>query len=503
MSTTAMTQQGTVQCLALDFGASSCRLISVSFQDSRLTMRELYRMTNGPVKQGDHLVWPLDQLVQGTIEALCKAGAENEKYQSIAADTWGVDYILLGDDGCPIAPPIAYRDSRTDGLTERFIEDICPRDKIYAKTGIQFLPFNTLYQLYAQTLTEPEVLQKTKSLLFIADYFHFLLSGRATIEKTMASTSQMWNLRKNCWDKDLTAVMALPKGALADPVEPGSEIGQLTPELQKKTGLPALRVIAPASHDTASAVLAVPARGENWAYLSSGTWSLLGIEITDPITSREAMDANWTNEGGYANTFRFLKNITGLWIIQEIARNLEGRYSFGELAEMAQAEPGFITLINPDDPRFFSPESMITAIGEYSSQTGQPIPETPGALVRCAYDSLSLLYRKTLEDLRSLSGKQIDTLHVVGGGSQANFLNQMTASTTGLPVLAGPVEATALGNALVQFLTSGAIASLAEGRVHISNSFPIKHFTPKPIIGLEEVYSRFKTLVSIQPDGKD
>ncbi len=491
------------KCLALDFGASSCRLVGVSLEDNRLVMHEIYRMPNGPEKQDNQMVWPLDSLVTGTIEALKKAGEENTSYESIGVDTWGVDYVLLDDNKAIFAPPVAYRDSRTEGLLEQYTAEVVSREQIYAKTGIQFLPFNTIYQLYAQTLIEPDVLQKTGTLLFIADYFHFLLSGKVTIEKTNASTSQMWNLNENCWDKDLVDSLALPKTALPEPIEAGTEIGRLLPELQDRTGLSDIRVIAPATHDTGSAVLAVPASGENWAYLSSGTWSLLGIESDTPIATPEALQANWTNEGGYGNTFRFLKNITGLWIIQEIARALENRYSFAELAEMAKVEDGYVSLINPDDARFFSPDNMIDEIKNFCQQTGQKVPETVGQLVRCAYDSLSLLYRKTLEDLKVLSGKQIDVLHVVGGGSQADFLNQLTAASTGVPVLAGPVEATALGNALAQFLSTGAISSLAEGRAMIAESFGLKQFNPEPVSNFEEIYQRFMSLCLSQSNEKE
>jgi rhamnulokinase len=379
-------------------------------------------------------------------------------------------------------------------MIARFVNDRMPRERIYEKTGIQFLPFNTLYQLYAQSLAEPGLLARTRRLLFIPDYFHFLLSGTIAIEKTIATTSQMWNLHDSCWDPDLVDALALPSGAYSPAVDPGTELGMLSPALRDKTGLNTLRVIAPASHDTASAVLSVPAEGDHWAYLSSGTWSLLGVETKTPIICPDALNANWTNEGGYNGTFRFLKNITGMWIIQEIARNLGERYGFAELAAMAEKEPGFVSLIDPDDPRFFSPANMIEEITRYCRETAQVVPETPGSLVRCAYDSLSLLYRKTLEELCALSRKKIKTLHVVGGGSQADFLNQLTASATGIPVMAGPVEATALGNALAQFLTMGAISSLADARALIRRNFPVKRYEPDSIAGIDTAYHRFASL---------
>jgi len=484
------------QCLALDFGASSCRLIKIKLREERLLMNEIFRMANSPEKQGNSLVWPLDSLFNQTVEGLIKAGSEGERYSSIGVDTWGVDYVLLDKNNRPLSEPVAYRDERTSGMIEHFTARRFSKERIYEKTGIQFLPFNTLYQLYSQTLSKPELLGQTKHFLFISDYFHFLLSGAVTIEKTLASTSQMWNLQDSCWDSDLVDALALPAEALKPPIDPGTEVGCLSSTLCEKTGLDALRVIAPASHDTASAVLAVPAEDADWAYLSSGTWSLLGVERSTPITSREALNANWTNEGGYNGTFRFLKNITGLWIIQDIARNLGGRYSFAELASMAMDEPGFVSLIDPNDQRFFSPVSMIKEIGCFCRDTGQVVPETPGTLVRCAYDSLSLMYRKTLSDLCALTGKKIKVLHVVGGGSQADFLNQLTASATGIPILAGPVEATALGNALAQFLTTGVISSLTYARALIGNSFAVKRFEPQPVAGIEAAYSRFTALTS-------
>lgn len=491
------------RCLSLDCGASSCRLVRAELMDEALVMREIIRMENGPEKQGGRLVWPLERLFAHVVEGLREAGAEGERYDSIGVDAWGVDYVLLNENNRPLCPPVAYRDERTRGMIERFVGDRLTKTHIYEKTGIQFMPLNTLYQLYAQTLSEPELLARTKRVLFISDYFHFLLSGMMAIEKTIASTSQMWNLHDNCWDPDLVDALALPSDALLPPVDPGTEIGALSPTLCEIAGLNALRVITPASHDTASAVLSVPAEGDDWAYLSSGTWSLLGVESKTPITGPDALNANWTNEGGYDGTFRFLKNITGMWIIQEIARGLEGRYSFAELAAMAKTEPGFISLIDPNDTRFFSPANMVKEIARYCRETGQVVPETPGSLVRCAYDSLSLLYRKTIDDLCALSGKQIKKLYVVGGGSQADFLNQLTASVTGIQLLAGPVEATALGNALSQLLTIGAISSVAEARALIRRNFPVKQYEPHPIADLDTAYHRFASLHTPRKADKD
>ena len=496
MESAAVSAKAEARCLALDFGASSGRLVEVLLEEDKLTMQELIRMENLPKDVGGSLCWQHDHLFSKVVEGLCLAGRSGKRYDSIGVDAWGVDYVLLDKNEELLAPPITYRDDRTRGMMERFIREKISREDIYDKTGIQFLAFNTLYQLYAQTLSEPELLGRAHQLLFTADYFHFLLSGVARIETTMASTSQMLGIHDKLWDTDLLQTLALPAKALQPPVKPGSVIGDLLPELCQKTGLTGLQVIAPASHDTASAILAVPASGNDWAFLSSGTWSLLGVELETPINGPEALAANWTNEGGYNDTYRFLKNINGLWIIQEIVRNLDGRYSFAELAELAAAEPGYSSLIDPSDIRFFSPTSMAGEIQQFCRETSQPVPETPGALARCAYDSLSLFYRKTLRQLIALTGRTINTLHVVGGGSQATLLNQLTASAIGIPVLAGPVEATALGNALAQFLATGRISDLAKARQLIGTSFPPRRFDPETTPDIDRAYERFLQLNS-------
>ncbi len=486
----------TPRCLALDFGASSGRLISIEIEKDRLQLQEMVRMKNGPEQGEKNLVWPHERLFSETVKGLKNAGESGQKYESIGVDAWGVDYVLLDTNGQLLGNPISYRDERTNGMIERFTSDRMSKEEIYKRTGIQFLPFNTLYQLYAQSQTEPEVLRQAWRLLFTADYYHFLLSGKAQVEHTMVSTSQMWNLQDTCWDPGLLSALALPSSALQAPVPPGTIIGELLPWFAETTGLSGLKVIAPASHDTASAVMAAPAVGDDWAYLSSGTWSLLGIESATPIVTPQAMAANWTNEAGFGGTFRFLKNITGLWIIQQIAHEFQGQFSFAELAAMAESEPGFVSIISPNDDCFFSPSSMVQAIQTYCRNTHQPVPESPGALTRCAYDSLSLYYRKALEDLRNLSGKTINTLHVVGGGSQATFLNKLTAAAMEIPVLAGPVEATAIGNGLAQFMATGSLQSLTQARELVARSFTLTRFEPEKLPGLDAAYQRFLTLTA-------
>lgn len=487
------------RCLALDIGASSGRLMEVELQGDTLTMQELARMENRPKPVDGHLCWHHESLFSEVVKGLCLAGESKKNYDSIGVDTWGVDYVLLDGKGQILGYPVAYRDERTQGMIERFTREIMTKERLYEKTGIQFLEFNTLYQLYAQTCSQPELLGKVHRLMFTADYFHYLLSGVASIEQTMASTSQMLSLCDTRWDADILEALALPQGALQTPVAAGTEVGTLLPELARQTGLSELRVIAPATHDTASAILAVPATGDDWAFLSSGTWSLLGVESKSPINGPAALAANWTNEGGYDQTYRFLKNLNGLWLVQEIARVFDGGYSFADLAALAASEPGFTSIIDPNDIRFFSPANMIDEIQEFCRETNQPIPETPGALARCAYDSLCLLYRKSLGQLHTLTGRTINVLHVVGGGSQADLLNQLTASAIGIPVLAGPVEATALGNALAQFLATGAISTVKEARRIISLSFPPRRFEPQSMPGMDQAYERFLTLTSQTP----
>lgn len=486
-------------CLALDFGASSGRLMAVDLSNDVFSLRELARMKNGPEKRANNLAWAHERLFAEVEAGLCKAGECAETFTSIGVDAWGVDYVLLDENHNVLGLPVSYRDPRTEGMVERFERDCMPLRDLYQKTGIQILPINTLFQLYAQTLLEPELLKKAKHLVFTPDYYHFLLTGNIGIERSIASTSQMLNINDGSWDSDLLAKLALPQSALADVVPAGTDMGALTSSLTQKTELSGLRVIAPASHDTASAVLATPVRradeAGDWAYLSSGTWSLMGVETTTPITGDDAMRANWTNESGYGDTYRFLKNIIGLWIIQELARDLDGKYSFAQLAAAAEEEQAYRSLINPNDPRFFNPACMTTEIQNFCKETGQPVPDGPGALARCAYDSLSLLYRKVFLELEELRGGKINVLHVLGGGSKAHLLNQLTADALGVQVLAGPEEATALGNALAQFLSAGVISSLAEARALVAHSFPVQTYEPRAETThterIKEAYQRF------------
>jgi len=406
----------------------------------------------------------------------------------------GVDFVAVDAAGALVCPPVAYRDARTEGVMERYCAHQLSARDLFVATGIQCLPFNTLFQLFAQSRTEPDVLKQAHRILLTADYVHFWLSGVAANERTLASTSQMLTLDGHWWP-DTLKTLALMPDALSDPVAPGTVLGPLRATLAAETGLCDLQVIAPAAHDTQSAIAAVPATGSrDWAYLSSGTWSIIGFESDVPFNDAAAQTAGFSNETGYGGTYCVQSTVTGLWIVQEIQRLLDDRSDGSSLAAQAEQIPPFSSLINPADTRFFNPPDMIDEIRSACRATGEPEPSTPAELVRCAYDSLALLYRAALLKLSAVTGRHFQQIHVVGGGSKAALLNRLCAATTGLPVLAGPAEATALGNAMVQFIALGQLPSVAEGRRSIAKSFPPRLFEPSALPGLEDAIARFDLL---------
>jgi len=483
-------------CLALDFGASSIRLIDVSLTGGRFALRELARLSNGPRLVAGRQVWDYDRIFAQVKKALAEAGASGVSYASIGADSWGVDFVVIDKTGKSACPPVAYRDARTEGQMARYFARHLSAHELFAATGIQCLPFNTLFQLFAQSQSEPEVLQHAHRLLLTADYVHYWLSGVAANERTLASTSQMLTLDGRWWPEALKT-LALAPGALVDPVAPGTVLGPLRAELAAETGLRDLKVIAPAAHDTQSAIAAVPATGErDWAYLSSGTWSIIGVESEIPFNDAAAEAAGLSNETGYAGTYCVQSTVTGLWLVQEIQRLLNDRSDGSDLAAEAERVLPFRSLINPADSRFFNPPDMIAEIRSACRAAGEPEPVTPGELVRCAYDSLALLYRAALSKLSIVTGRRFARLHVVGGGSKAALLNRLCAAATGLSVLAGPAEATALGNAMVQFIALGQLSSVTQGRKTIRESFPPALFEPDPLPGLQEAITRFDRLIS-------
>jgi rhamnulokinase len=428
----------------------------------------------------------------GHLEAALARAGESGPVAGIGVDTWGVDFGLLDEREQLLDFPVAYRDSRTEGIMEAFLERI-PRDSIYERTGIQFLPFNTLYQLASMAESGDPSLTRARHLLLMPDLVHHYLTGERTTEFTIATTTQCFDPRKGGWDGVLLEAAGVSPSLMQEVLQAGSVVGTLRPGLRGATGLGAIPIIAPAAHDTASAVAAVPSRGEDWAYISSGTWSLMGVETPAPVITERALNFNFTNEGGIAGTNRLLKNITGLWLVQRLRDELAPETDYGKLSEMASSAAPLVSLIQPDDPRFLNPASMAEAMADFCAETAQPIPATTEAFVRCAYESLALRYRAVLGQLEKLTGRRLKTIHVVGGGARNRLLNQMTADATDRPVVAGPVEATAVGNLLAQALCLGELSSHAEGRALVRRSFPVETFEPEETGPWDEAWERSTT----------
>lgn len=472
--------------LALDMGAESGRGVVGSFDGARLHLEEVHRFPTGPTRMGDTLYWDLPQFVMQQRIAIGKA-AGGGKIASLGVDTWGVDFGLIGADETLVGLPVHYRDSRCDGMVEKVYSRIHEgRERIFEVTGLQTMQINTLFQLAALAERSPKLLDAADRLLFMPDLFHYLLTGTADTEYTIASTSQMLDASSRNWAHDLLHTLGLPTGLLAPIVPDGASYGVLRKTEADLTGAGPVPVIAPGGHDTACAVAAVPAEGKSgWAYLSSGTWSLLGLEVPSPILTPEASAANVTNEGGVAGTIRLLKNIGGLWLVQECRRawaRAGNDFSYHELTTLAAEATPLASLVDPDHPSLHAPADMPTAIRELCRATGQTPPETVGAIVRCCLDSLGRKYREVLQTMERLTGQapgSIHTLHIVGGGSQNRLLNQIAADATGCRVLAGPVEATAIGNCLLQARAQGRLGqSLDDLRAIVRASFPIETFTP-------------------------
>jgi rhamnulokinase len=427
-----------------------------------------------------HIHWNVYALFDEMKAAMRDAAAAvGERPASIGVDTWGVDFGLLARDGSLLGLPFCYRDHRNAGAMEDYFK-LVPRDALYEATGIQFMPFNTLFQIYAMVRERSPLLDAAEDLLFMPDLFNFLLTGRKAAEFTIASTSQCLDPRTKTWVSGLFQAMGLSKKVLQDLVEPGTVLGTVTEEVAAATGLRHVPVVATASHDTAAAVAAVPAEGRNWAYISSGTWSLVGVEERSPVISAASLAANFTNEGGLGGTVRFLKNVSGLWLVQGCRKawSAEGPVTYEDLNRAAAEAPPFTALIDPDDPGFLNPPDMPEAIAAYCRRTGQRMPETRAALVRSLLESLALKYRQVIDELRQVLGHPVERIHVIGGGSQNEVLCQLTADATGLPVVAGPAEATAVGNILVQAMAVGRLSSPAAIREIIRHSFNLRTYLP-------------------------
>lgn len=464
------------QYIAVDIGASSGRLIHGSQKDGRLVLNEIHRFENGFQKVNHHDRWNIDALIREIFIGLEKAKKQGIKEAYLGIDTWAVDYVMVRENGEKIADPISYRDKRTQNkieeLTSRF-----SKEEIYEKTGIQFLELNTLYQLYTE---DKELLKKADKILFIPDYIGYVLTGEQVTEVTNASTTQMLNLRSSLFDDELMELVDVTQDLFAPLVDPGTSLGQLLGKWSDQYDLPSIEVISIASHDTASAVVGTPAiTNENWAYLSSGTWSLIGLEATKPINTKDAYEHNFTNEWGAYGTYRFLKNIMGLWMVQELKREHSEEISFAEMAQEADQTPYFTSLVDVNDTRFTNPENMIEEIQQACRENKQPIPETIGELTNCVYSSLVKSYEIELKNMEKITGENIQSLYIVGGGSNVKKINQLTADQTGKMIFAGPDEATAIGNIIVQMIATNEVNDLKEGRELISQSFDIKEYKPK------------------------
>jgi rhamnulokinase len=461
--------------LAFDFGAESGRAILAQFQSGELRTREIHRFKNEPVEYGGSLHWDVARLWWEVRKALSNLG--ETRLAGIGVDTWGVDYALLGERGELLQNPYHYRDGRTTGVMQEVFSKV-PKEEIYQATGIQFMAINTLYQLFAAARQTPSVLKAARHLITISDLFNYWLTGKVACEFTNATTTQLVNPRTRGWARDLIARLELPDHFWTEIVEPSTHLGGLLPSVAAHSGLIDTPVIAPATHDTGSAVAAVFAR-EGTAFLSSGTWSLLGTEIDQPIITPEALRLNFTNEGGVCGTTRLLKNVMGLWILQRCRESWGTRLSeHTELMELAAREDSHRCLVDPDHESFLRPSDMPAAIAEFCARTHQSAPKSPAGCARAILESLAFKYRLVLSSLETLTGKRIERIRVIGGGSRNGLLNQFTADATGRTVLAGPAEATALGNIAIQMLATGAVGSLNEARALIERSYPPEIFEP-------------------------
>ena len=466
--------------LAVDLGAESGRAVLGRFDGERMALEEVHRFPNIPVRLPDGLHWDVLRIVGEIKDGLARAARNVERIESLGVDAWGVDFALLDRDGSLISNPYHYRDPRTEGKSQVAFERV-PREEIYGVTGIQFMPINTLYQLLA--MEDSPLLGAARTLLLIPDLIGYWLTGEMACESTNASTTQLCDARTGGWAWDLVEKMGFPNHIFGEIVPPGTRLGPLLGEVAEEAGVDGeVPVTAVASHDTASAVVAVPAEGENFAYISSGTWSLVGVELPEPVIAPEGMHANFTNEGGFGGTTRFLKNVMGLWLLQECRRTWarEGReYSYEELTHLAEAVPAGGALLDPDDPSFLPPGDMPERIRRFCRETGQSPPEEVGAVVRCVLESLVLKYRWVLERTEEITGRRAEVIHVVGGGVRSALLCQLTADATRRQVLAGPVEATALGNLMVQAYARGYLGSLEEIRASVRGSpVEVRYYRP-------------------------
>ncbi|UOQ44987.1 rhamnulokinase [Halobacillus salinarum] len=466
----------TIYSLAVDIGASSGRLILGSVDDGRLWLDEVHRFDNHVTKKGAYDSWDIHHLFHEIKSGIHKCKARGIEPASIGIDTWAVDFVLLDEKDELLMDPVSYRDPRTDGKMEEVFETIS-KERLYLETGIQFQKFNTIYQLYALKEQHPEILDKAKTFLMIPDYLNFLLTGVKANEYTNATSTQLVNAFTKHWDKELLATLGINQDMFQEIQTPATELGRLKEEIAEEFGF-SMKVVLPATHDTGSAVISVPQQ-EDTIYISSGTWSLIGVENHFPICVTKALDYNFTNEGGMDYQFRFLKNIMGLWMIQEVKRNYNDQYSFSDLVEMAEAASSMHSIVDVNDDRFLKPDHMVAAIQEYCRETSQPVPNDPGEVAKCIFDSLAASYQTSVAEIEDIFEREFKKINVIGGGSQNEFLNQLIADVTQKPVDAGPVEATAIGNIIAQKIALGEIRDVDEARAITKQSFSIKTYQPK------------------------
>ena len=489
-------------CLAVDLGASSGRVFAGHFDGQKLGLEQIHRFSNGPVERKGTLFWDFDTLLKeiktGLKQGIAKGIKNHTPVRSIGIDSWGVDFGLIDERGNLVSQPVHYRDNRTRGVMESIFETFVPKHEIFERTGIQFLQFNTLYQLYALKKSHPEELDRAQTFLMMSDLVEYFLTGKASCEFTNATTTQLYDPRKKDWSWDLMEKLGLPRRIFPKILNPGTKLGGLRKDVAQDLGSADAEVFAVATHDTGSAVAAVPTEEENFAYLSSGTWSLLGTEVREPVITPKALELNFTNEGGVEGTFRLLKNIMGLWLLQESRSEWERqarRYSWEEISEMGQKAEPFRFFVDPDSPLFLPPGDMPSRIRSFCRDTGQPVPETDADIVRCVMESLCLKYRDTICQLEDLTGTSMKKIYVVGGGVQNKILCQWTANASGREVIAGPVEATAIGNAGMQLVCAGIVQDLASLRRIIRQSFEPDHYVPQNTAQWENAFKKYKSVI--------
>lgn len=482
--------------LAFDLGATSGRAVIGTLSDGKFTMEEIHRFPNSIMELHGRYYWNIYSLYDELKRGLTICAQRGIKPLSIGIDTWGVDFGYIAKDGSILGLPRAYRDPYTDGVPEELFR-IIPREEVYARTGIQVMYFNSLYQLFAAKKEGNSALQNADKILFMPDLLAYMLTGKMVCEYTEASTSQLVNPATKQFDKELAQAIGIDSNILLPIVMPGTVVGELTESLAQETGIGRIPVVAVAGHDTAAAIAAIPAADKEFAFLSSGTWSLMGIECDAPIITEETTRLNLTNEGGIDGTTCFLNNITGMWLLEQCRKEWEKdgkEYSYPEIIAMAEGTTPLRNFVNPNDPLFTNPHSMSAAIIEYCIRTGQPAPESHAQIIRCIFESLALCYRDTLENIRNVSPHTIKKLHIIGGGSKNAFMNQQTANAIGIPVVAGPSEATAIGNCMIQARAAGLAGDRWEMRTLIGKAVETATFTPADSAAWQEAYNRYKSI---------